>query len=70
MVNSSTINFEYFIVQLKKQTKVAGKKLFMPLRTALTGRELGPELMKIFNIMDKNIIITRLKYAIAMKDKC
>ena len=45
---------------LSKKTGISGKKLFLPLRLKLTGRESGPEMKKIINILGKNEIIRRL----------
>ena len=42
--------YEDFIHAVKPKVKAKGKNLFMPLRIALTGREHGPELKRIFPI--------------------
>jgi len=42
--------FDDFVNQLKLKVKAKGKNLFMPLRIALTGKEHGPELKRIFPI--------------------
>lgn len=43
---------EAFIAKLKQLTGQKGKKLFMPLRAALTGRTDGPELSLIYQLLD------------------
>lgn len=46
---------------IKENTGVKGKDLFMPLRLALTGAEHGPEMSKILPLLKRDVIITRLK---------
>ncbi|MDQ1273813.1 MAG: nondiscriminating glutamyl-tRNA synthetase [Planctomycetota bacterium] len=43
--------FKEAFVAVQKETKVNGKGLYMPVRLALTGREHGPELYNITNIL-------------------
>jgi glutamyl-tRNA synthetase len=43
--------FKEVFVAVQKETKVNGKGLYMPVRLALTGREHGPELYNITNIL-------------------
>ena len=40
--------YEEFLNGLKPKVKAKGKNLFMPIRLALTGREHGPELKRLF----------------------
>src|SRR5699024_6258706 len=49
-----------FIKTIQKKTNVKGKKLFMPVRIALTGSEHGPELVNIMYLLGKDKIIARL----------
>lgn len=42
-----------------------GKKLFMPIRIAITGKTWGPELDKLFAILGKESLLKRVKEAIA-----
>ncbi|MFH1563530.1 MAG: glutamate--tRNA ligase [Nitrospirota bacterium] len=44
-----------------KETGVKGKELFMPIRTALTGKLHGPELPKIIAVLGKEVCIRRIK---------
>ena len=43
------------------ETGIKGKGLFMPLRLALTGRDSGPELASLLQIMGRDRILARLK---------
>lgn len=46
--------------QVRKETKLGGKDVFMPLRVALTGQVHGPDLDKIAAILGKDIVLARL----------
>ena len=52
--------FAYIVTELKKQTGFKGKKLFAPLRAALTGRAEGPELKNLIPLLGKQVILERL----------
>jgi nondiscriminating glutamyl-tRNA synthetase len=52
--------FAQIIAALKKQTGLKGKKLFAPIRAALTGRTEGPELKHILPLLGKEVILERL----------
>lgn len=54
-------SYHVWINQVKESTGRKGKELFMPLRRALTGREDGPELPKIFTLIEQDKAIARLK---------
>lgn len=56
-------NYQEFIQDLQKKTKVKGKKLFMPLRVALTGHTHGPELVNLFKSLGKTRISERIHRA-------
>jgi glutamyl-tRNA synthetase len=51
---------------LKNQLKISGKKLFMPLRVALTAQQSGPELQQIVNLLGKDKIISRAEHALQL----
>jgi len=51
--------------QLRSITFVKGKGLFMPVRAALTGSIRGPELDKIFSLLEKQEILARLRRALS-----
>jgi nondiscriminating glutamyl-tRNA synthetase len=46
---------------VKEKTGAKGKELFMPVRAALTGKNHGPELDKVFAILGKDVALRRLK---------
>jgi nondiscriminating glutamyl-tRNA synthetase len=52
--------FSQIVAELKKRTGLQGKKLFAPLRAALTGRMEGPELNKVIPLLGKRVILERL----------
>ncbi len=43
--------YENFVNALKPKVKAKGKNLFMPIRMALTGREHGPEMKRLFPVL-------------------
>lgn len=45
---------------LTKELKLGGKKVYMPLRVALTGQTHGPELFYIIPILGKEKALARL----------
>jgi len=50
---------------LAERTGRRGKKLFLPLRAALTGRTKGPELDRCFAVLGRSSLLLRLKRALA-----
>ncbi|MCK9196623.1 MAG: hypothetical protein M0P16_06520, partial [Syntrophales bacterium] len=50
---------------LSEKTGLRGKKLFMPLRAAITGQTKGPELDRCFAVLGKTSLQHRLHKAIA-----
>ncbi len=48
--------------KIQKSTGVKGKKLFMPVRVALTGTSHGPELVNIIYLLGKQNILNRIEY--------
>jgi len=49
---------------LTKDLGFGGKKVFMPIRMALTGKKSGPELYQIIDILGKDTVIERLSVLI------
>jgi glutamyl-tRNA synthetase len=49
--------------ELKRTTGKKGRELFHPLRLALTGREAGPEMARLFALMGKERALHRLQAA-------
>jgi nondiscriminating glutamyl-tRNA synthetase len=56
--------YQTVIGEVSKRMGLAGKKLLMPIRAALTGRRKGPELEKIFAILGRETLVKRLKKAL------
>jgi nondiscriminating glutamyl-tRNA synthetase len=56
--------FVQIVAALKKRTGLKGKKLFAPIRAALTGRTEGPELKNILPLLGKGVILERLAQAL------
>jgi nondiscriminating glutamyl-tRNA synthetase len=54
------------IGELERRSGRHRKNLLMPVRIALTGRAKGPELHKIFDLLEKNVLIRRLEKVIAL----
>jgi nondiscriminating glutamyl-tRNA synthetase len=53
-------DFPQIVAALKNRTGLKGKKLFAPIRAALTGRAEGPELKNILPLLGKGAILERL----------
>jgi nondiscriminating glutamyl-tRNA synthetase len=53
-------DFPQIVSELKKRTGLKGKKLFAPIRAALTGRIEGPELKKLIPLLGKSVVLERL----------
>lgn len=54
---------EALLEEVKKKSKVKGRKLFMPIRIALTGHTEGPELTQLFQCLGKQRIEQRVQRA-------
>lgn len=58
------INNETYVTIMKsvmKETKVKGKKLFMPIRVLVTGKNRGPDLDKTLILLGKEKILKRIE---------
>ncbi|MBU7007488.1 glutamate--tRNA ligase [Phosphitispora fastidiosa] len=53
---------------LTKELKLGGKKVYMPLRVALTGQMHGPELFYIIPVLGRDRVLVRLAQIIGLKD--
>ena len=53
-------SYRNIMLRIKKKTKLKGKRLFMPVRVVLTGRTKGPEMEKIFPLMEKEAVLKRI----------
>jgi nondiscriminating glutamyl-tRNA synthetase len=52
--------------ELKQKLNISGKKLFMPLRVALTGQQHGPELVQIVSLLGKKRMQERFDRALEL----
>lgn len=59
----SAETWDVWIAAIKEKTDRKGKNLFMPLRTALTGREHGPELKDLLPLIGRDRVLERLNTA-------
>ncbi len=59
----SAETWDVWIAAIKENTDRKGKNLFMPLRTALTGREHGPELKDLLPLIGRDRVLERLNTA-------
>lgn len=53
-------NVKKILKQTSKELKIGGRKVFMPLRVALTGKTQGPELHDIIPVLGKEKVLQRL----------
>ncbi|NND64688.1 MAG: glutamate--tRNA ligase [Gammaproteobacteria bacterium] len=61
------VSFRPWVGSIKESTGLGGGKLFLPLRSALTGEHFGPELDRVFAFLGTERIRERL---LAAKDLC
>ena len=59
--------FKRIIAKVKKSTGEKGRRLFMPIRCALTGQTEGIELVKVLTLLGRARVIERLDAAIKAK---
>jgi nondiscriminating glutamyl-tRNA synthetase len=59
------LSYDHVIPILRKATGLSGKKLFLPIRAALTGKVSGPELDRIFVLLGRDSCLMRLEKAAA-----
>ncbi len=57
----SAESFKDWTEMLKSESDRKGKTLFMPLRRALTAREDGPEMARVFELLPRKTAIARLQ---------
>jgi nondiscriminating glutamyl-tRNA synthetase len=50
---------------IRAKTGLQGRKLFMPIRAALTGQMQGPELDKVFSLLSRASLLFRIEEAIS-----
>ncbi len=59
-------SFAALIKRIGEQTGLRGKKLYLPIRAALTGRLHGPELDRIFALLGPTSLRKRVETALAL----
>ncbi len=55
----TTENYKQILAGLAKRVGASGRRLYMPLRAALTGKTRGPELDKVFILLGKEKVLKR-----------
>jgi glutamyl-tRNA synthetase len=55
--------WDIWLAAIQQKTERRGKKLFMPIRLALTGMANGPELKQLLPLLPRKTIIARLRGA-------
>lgn len=65
-VGQHGIQLSLVLADLKQALGIAGKKLFMPMRIALTGQMHGPELAHIAELLGEEKLKARLKQAASL----
>ena len=66
LITNSSINFQEILKLLKGALNCTGKKLFMPIRIALTGKTHGPELENIMELMGIELVRLRIENALEL----
>lgn len=56
-------NYQAVVAEVGSALGIKGKALFLPVRSAITGRVFGPELVKIFPLMGKEALLKRVALA-------
>lgn len=64
--NDDSTMYTNVVKRLKKETGLKGRKLLMPIRAAVTGVLVGPELDKVFSLLRKESILMRCEKAIEL----
>lgn len=62
-VNKFGVDMKQVLTEMKQTLNLSGKKLFMPLRAALTGRTDGPEMAQIAAMLGQKKMLHRLTRA-------
>jgi nondiscriminating glutamyl-tRNA synthetase len=57
----NTVNYKNAVNEVQKETGIKGKDLFKPIRIAITGKESGPELPVIAEILGKEKVVRFLR---------
>jgi nondiscriminating glutamyl-tRNA synthetase len=57
---------QQLLKSITKELKLGGKKVFMPIRIALTGQEHGPDLPKIILLLGQDRVLQRLENSLKL----
>jgi len=60
------LDLHSLVRSVQERTGIKGKQLYQPLRAALTGKIQGPELVKVYPLLDPEVILERLDHGIAL----
>lgn len=60
-------NYDEIMAKVSPEIKKRGKRFYLLVRIALTGRCDGPKLASIFQLMPKNVVKARIEWALAEK---
>lgn len=66
ILKSGNSDYEATMEAVSKETGASGRALFMPVRAAVTGKTWGPEMEKLFYILDRKSLITRIDYTLEL----
>jgi nondiscriminating glutamyl-tRNA synthetase len=59
-------NVKGILKAITKELNLGGKKVFMPIRIALTGRMHGPELHDLIPLIGVNEVVRRIKQSLQL----
>jgi nondiscriminating glutamyl-tRNA synthetase len=54
------------VKSVQDQTGLKGKQLYQPLRAALTGDTRGPELIKVYPLLETEVVFERFDRGVAL----
>ncbi|MEW6378797.1 MAG: glutamate--tRNA ligase [bacterium] len=57
------------IEKVQKKTGQKGKKLYMPIRVALTGKTGGPEMVAIFSLVGRDRCLRRVRHVLSLVEQ-
>jgi nondiscriminating glutamyl-tRNA synthetase len=66
--NLDPVSVQVILKAITKELKVGGKKVYMPVRIALTGKMHGPELVNIIPLIGRESALLRLERSMAKLD--
>jgi glutamyl/glutaminyl-tRNA synthetase len=68
-VEKHGIDLKSILEELKATQKISGKRLFIPIRIALTAEQHGPELVHIATLLDTRGMLQRFQQVIELVRK-